>query len=478
LAVHLSVVMPVYNERHLVAESIARVLAVETPLISRLDLIVVDDGSTDGTRAILRALADKHRDRITYLEHESNRGKGAAVRTGIARARGSVTVIQDADLEYHPNEFERLMLPFVREDADAVYGSRFLTREYRRVLYYRHALGNQLITTLCNLLSDLNLTDMETCYKAVRTRLLVSIPLRSDDFRIEPELTLKLARRGARIFEVPINYAGRTYEEGKKIGLRDAFLAVVAMLRFSFSSDVYASDREGATALVALSSVSRFNRWMADAIRPWLGDRVLEIGAGIGSLTRSLLPRDRYTVSEVNPDYLEYLRGFARGKPYMEVAHVDLADSDDFYDHLGAYDTVLCLNVLEHVADEDAALRNVHSALAPGGRAIVLVPQGPRLYGALDEAVGHYRRYTRATLRGALERAGFAVEEICDFNRASAPAWWINGVLLRRRRFSRVQLALVDRGTWLLRRLDRVLPWAGVSLIAVARPLRPMAGDE
>src|SRR5215475_3725844 len=170
--------MPVYNERYLVGESVRRVLAVQSPLISRLDLIIVDDGSTDGTREILRNLATRFPNRITYIEHERNQGKGAAVRTGIAQAKGGVTVIQDADLEYNPSDLPRLMAPFIENGADAVFGSRFLAGEYRRVLYYRHALGNRLLTALSNLLTDLNLTDMETCYKAVRTTLLQSIPIR------------------------------------------------------------------------------------------------------------------------------------------------------------------------------------------------------------------------------------------------------------------------------------------------------------
>ena len=213
MGVHLSVVIPVYNERYLVGESIRRVLAVESPLIDQLDVIVVDDGSTDGTRDVLRELAAEYPDRIDYVEHDHNRGKGAAVRTGVSRAVGGVTMIHDADLEYNPRDIPRMMVPFVDEGADAVYGSRFATSEYRRVIYFRHTLGNRLITFLADLFSDLNLTDVETCYKAVRTNLLRSIPIRSNDFRLEIELSFKLAKRGARIFEVPISYSGRGYEE-------------------------------------------------------------------------------------------------------------------------------------------------------------------------------------------------------------------------------------------------------------------------
>ncbi len=465
----LSVVMPVYNERYLVAESIARVLAVESPLISRLDLIVVDDGSTDGTREILRSIAQRHSDRVTYVEHSRNVGKGGAVATGIARARGGVTVIQDADLEYNPGDLPKLMAPFLRDEADAVFGSRFLAGDYRRVLYFRHSLGNKLLTGLCNLLTDLNFSDMETCYKAVRTPLLQSIPLRSRDFRFEPELTLKLSKRGARIFEVPISYAGRTYEEGKKIALKDAFLAVGAIIHWWLIDDIYKPDEYGSNILVSLSSVPNFNRWMGSVVRPHLGARVLEIGAGIGNMTRTLCPRDRYTASDLNPLYLDYLRTSFGDRPYLDVKRVDLSDARDFEPLAGTYDTVVCLNVLEHIPDEEGALTNIRMALETGGKAIILVPQNPSLYGTLDEILGHERRYTRVSLHEALTKAGFTVETMFDFNRATTLPWWFNGKVLRRRHFGRLQLKILNLTVWLLRPLDKLLPWHGTSLVVVAR---------
>jgi SAM-dependent methyltransferase len=391
------------------------------------------------------------------------------VQTALALAKGSVTVIQDADLEYDPKDLPKLMVPFLHDSADAVFGSRFLVSEYRRVLYFRHAVGNQLLTTMCNLIADVNMTDMETCYKAVRTRLLQSIPIRSNDFRLEPELTIKLAKRGARMFEVPISYAGRTYAEGKKIGFKDAVLAFATMLRWWLIDDLYKEDEYGSNILVHMSGVPRFNDWMADAVRPFVGARVLEVGAGLGSLTQALLPRDRYTVSDVNPYYLDYLHNFSDGKPYMDVRRVDLSKTDDFAELGEQYDTVICLNVLEHVGDERAALGNIRGALAPGGRAIVLVPQNPEIYGTLDEVLGHERRYTPDTLRGVLSAAGFEIEQIFDFNRVTTPAWWFNGKVMKRRHFSKPQLKIVNMMTWLFRRLEDVLPWHGASLIGVAR---------
>ena len=469
MAEHLSVIMPVYNERYLVAESVQRVLAIKSPLISRLDLIIVDDGSTDGTRPLLRQLAAEHPDRITYIEHEQNGGKGAAVVTGLAHAQGSVTVIQDADLEYNPQDLPRLMVPFVELGADAVFGSRFVSSEYRRALYFRHTLGNRAITLLSNLLTDLDLTDVETCYKAVRTELLRSIPIRSRDFRIEVELTFKLAKRGARIFEVPISYAGRTYEEGKKIGVRDAVLALGAMMRFWLNDDTYQPDEYASNILVDLLAVRQFNNWLCDTIRPFVGARVLELGAGIGNLSANLLPRDRYTVSDLNPHHLRYLNNFAEAKPYMDVCRVDLAQADDFAPLRGRYDTVIAINLLEHMTDEGGALDNVRTVLEPGGRAIILVPQNPHLFGSLDEVLGHQRRYTAEQLRAVLQSHGFSIEHLFDFNRITTPGWWLNGQVLRRRHFGRVQLRLVDRLTWLFRRLEPILPWHGASLIAVAQ---------
>ncbi len=473
MSISLSLVMPVYNERYLVAEAIRRVLAVRSEWIRELQLVVVDDGSTDGTREILAELARQHADRLLYIPHEINRGKGAAVRTGIERCTGDVTLIQDADLEYDPQDIPRLMLPFVRQGADAVFGSRFSDAEYRRVLYFRHTLGNRLITLLANLGTDLNLSDVETGYKAVRTPLLKSIPIRSNDFRIEIELSFKLAKRGARIFEVPISYNGRSYEEGKKIGFKDALLALAAIVRWWLIDDLYRPDQYGSNILAALSEVPRFNLWMARQLRPFVGSRVLEIGAGIGNLTRTMLPRDSYTASEINPLYIEQLRALGEFRPYMSVVEVDLERSDHFSSFQQQFDTVICLNVLEHVPEESKALANLFGALTENGRALILVPQHPWLHGSLDEVLGHCRRYTRRSLEEALLSAGFAIDRIFDFNRISVPGWWLNARVLQRKHIGRFQLKILDSFLWLLKRIDPWLPWGGVSLIAVAR--RPAA---
>jgi glycosyltransferase involved in cell wall biosynthesis len=224
--VRLSVVIPVFNEVRTVERLLNRVR--EVPIWT--EVIVVDDGSTDGTRDLLRELEGTLVDRLVL--HERNRGKGAALRTGFGHATGDVVVVQDADLEYDPREFPMLLQPILEGKADAVYGSRFLGGPHR-VLFFWHSVGNRVLTLLSNMFTDVNLTDMETCYKMIRRELLHTLPLSANRFGIEPEITARLAQAGARIYELPISYDGRSYAEGKKIGWRDGVSALWCIFRYN-----------------------------------------------------------------------------------------------------------------------------------------------------------------------------------------------------------------------------------------------------
>ena len=227
----LSIVIPVYNERATLEELVSRVLAVDTGM--EREIILVDDGSTDGSLDIYPRLSERWPDEVFHIELlKKNRGKGAAVRAGFAIATGDVVLIQDADLEYDPRDYPRLLRPIVEGKADVVYGSRFVGSEYHRVHLFWHMIGNRVLTLLSNMMTNLNLTDMETCYKVFRREVVQSLRLTSDTFTIEPELTAKIARGKWRIYEVGISYAGRDYSEGKKIGVADGFKALWAIARF------------------------------------------------------------------------------------------------------------------------------------------------------------------------------------------------------------------------------------------------------
>ncbi|MEO5821432.1 MAG: glycosyltransferase, partial [Vicinamibacteraceae bacterium] len=469
----LSVLVPVYNEQYLVAESLGRLeVLADSPFLERVEVIVVDDCSKDGTPRVLADFAaSRAGSRLSwrFLRHERNGGKGTAIRTALAAATCELCVIHDADLEYHPRDLLHIVQVFVDELADAVFGSRFAGGQVRRVLLYRHQLGNKFLTFLCNLATNLNLTDMETCYKAVRTDLLKSIPIQSNDFRLEPELTIKLAKRQARIFEVPISYSGRTYQEGKKINWRDGFKALWAIARFTLSDEIYVRDAYGSQMLARLSHAPRFNAWMADTVRPFCGQRVLEIGAGVGNLTLHLVPRTAFVASDVNPLYLRTLSALRTDRPYLSVESCDVSDAASFPARAGGYDTVLCLNVIEHVADDVQALINIRSVLAADGRAVILVPQGPSNFGTLDEALGHQRRYTEASLTAAAAAAGLDVERILRFNRVGTIAWFLNGKVLRRRTFGLFQIKMLGLLTPIMRALDAYLPLPSLSLIAILK---------
>jgi glycosyltransferase involved in cell wall biosynthesis len=465
----LSVLIPVYNERYLVGELIRRVLAAPLPENMSREIIVVDDGSTDGTRSILEQIANENPETIRYFPQPKNQGKGAAIRKAIGEATGDFSIFQDADLEYDPNDYQVILKPLLSGHADVVYGSRFLSGERRRVLYFWHSIGNTVLTTLSNMLTDLNLTDMETCYKAFRTSVLKTIPIRCRGFGLEPEITAKIAKRGLKVYEVPISYDGRTYLEGKKITWKDGIRALLVMLKYWLIDDLY-DEKSGHEILASISKAHRFNRWMADtAVRPYLGHRVLEIGAGIGNMTVQLLPRETYVASDMDDLHLEVLQNLSLRSLHLKSQRIDAQNPDDFKELQNKVDTVVCLNVLEHIPDSRAALKNMYDVLEPGGRAIILVPQGHWLYSPLDKALEHVKRYTRSELANALSEAGFQVEKTFHFNRIGVAGWALNGKLLRRTRMAKFQLKMFDSLVWLWRRIDWLLPWHGLSIVGVAR---------
>ncbi|MGF1488314.1 MAG: glycosyltransferase family 2 protein [Prochloraceae cyanobacterium] len=228
MSVKLSVVIPCYNELGTIGQVIE---AVKASPVENCEIIIVDDGSTDGTRELLKSKIENRVDRVIY--HHKNQGKGAALRSGFTAATGDIVIVQDADLEYDPQEYPRVINPIINNKADVVYGSRFLGSDPHRVLYYWHSVGNGFLTTLSNMMTNINLTDMETCYKAFRREIIQGIEIEEKRFGFEPEITAKVAKLGCRIYEVGISYYGRTYKEGKKIGWKDGFQAIFCILKYN-----------------------------------------------------------------------------------------------------------------------------------------------------------------------------------------------------------------------------------------------------
>ena len=463
--------MPAFNERATIVEVLDRVLA--SPLVA--EVIVVDDGSTDGTADLVDTVHDP---RLRLERQPFNMGKGAALRRGIAEATADFVIIQDADLEYDPTDYEKVLRPLRSGTADVVYGSRFAGGGERRVLYFWHTIGNRLLTTASNAMTDLNLTDMETCYKAFRRDIIQSIEIEEDRFGFEPEITAKVARRKLRVYEVAVSYDGRTYEEGKKIGWRDGVRALYCIARYSplwperkierasgFSAEV---DDELTGSLHSLDDATNYAQWIVDQFAGEMHGTVVEFGAGSGTITERLSElADHVSATDLSDTRIDELRARFRDDPRVEVVQGDAAAV------LAGrtVDAVVMVNVLEHLDDDVKVLTQLRDALRPGGVVALFVPAHPGLYSDFDRRVGHIRRYTKATLGTALSRAGFEVPQVRYVNAPGALAWWAVARTLGQTPTSGPLVRAYDRRVVpALRRLEdgRDLRF-GQSLVAVGR---------
>ncbi len=402
----LSVLMPVYNERWTLPEIIQRVL--QSPVGLEIELVVVDDGSTDGSWELLQALAARDV-RIKPIRHWRNRGKGAAIRTAIAHMTGQVAVIQDADLEYDPTDFPRLLGPILSGQADAVFGSRYLGQT-RRALPFWHALVNKALTLLSNAVTNLALTDMETCYKMVRADVLRLLRLESDSFAIEPELTCRLAQWGAEIYEVPIRYCARGYAEGKKIRPMDGVRAIAVLLRTTLQWRRFSRhERFNRLACQARNPIQ--DARLAERLRPSLGPRVLHLGAGIGTLSRFLVDRPELVLVEPDPICRHVLARRLGHRSNVRIACrlEDIAGPvmGQPARAAGLFDAIVCSEPAVYLGDiEGDWVAECFRLLSPGGRCVLVASFPPA---------------ELASLCARLRAAGFELPEGQDKAPAEGP---------------------------------------------------------
>jgi len=424
----LSVIIPVYNEVNTIEEIIRR---VESAPYDK-EILIVDDGSTDGATRILKELQEK-KPHLRIFFKEKNEGKGSAIREAVPHVTGEMVVIQDSDLEYFPEEYPRMVEVIQSGKADVVFGSRFLGPH--RVFFFTHYLANKMLTMLCNILFNTILSDMATGYKMFRAEILKAMPLHANGFGFDAEVAGKIFRKKLRVYEVPISYDGRTYEDGKKIRWTDAFVMLYWLLRARLTTlDI------GEETLFRLSSVNKYYEIFHRRVAHLIGQRVLEIGSGNGNFTRFLLGKDRVVATDYSENHLRTLRQRFVESDRFRIHRFDATETPAPVLREHQVDTVICLNVLEHIEDDVAALRNMRSLLAPGGRLILLVPSLKALFGSLDIGLEHYRRYSRSELLERVREAGFEIEDTFFFNLWGIPGWFINSRILRRKVLPKFQL--------------------------------------
>lgn len=454
--VKLSIIIPVYNEINTVLEIIRRIQ--NEP--HEKEIIIVDDGSSDGTTELLRQIKDSN---IKLILNDTNRGKGYAIRTAIQYITGDIAIIQDADLEYYPDEYSELIKPILENKADAVYGSRFLGTH--RVFYFFHYLGNVIINLFANFLLNTNLSDIMTGYKAFRTSIFKNLTLRAASFAFEVEVTAEVFKRGYRVYETPISYEGRNYEEGKKIKWFDFFICLYWLIKARLRGiDI------GKETLLRMRLMKNNNTWTYNKIKPYLNMHILEIGAGLGTISRYLVSGNRNVIlMDINDEYVGYLKNRFMGAPYVKVVQADICNINETL-KVEKFDTVVCINILEHIEKDLDVLRNIRDILIKDGRLLIIVPAHKNLFGTMDRELSHYRRYSQKELSGKLKEAGFIIEEIEYMNSPAAIGWFIKYKIFRSKHMPLFGIWVFDKFIPLISKIEEgiKLPF-GLSLFTVAR---------
>ncbi len=489
----LSIILPIFNERLYLSEIFRRIMTTRlNPEVSSIEILAVDDGSTDGSREWLSETEKGFSTRFksssglpTFMKTlflPKNSGKGAAVRAGIEASTGDVILIQDADLEYHPKDYPSLLAPILANQADAVFGSRFVgggSSGHRRVLYFWNAVVNRVLNLLFNFLANMTCTDIGTGYKALKGPLARSLRLKSNRFGFEPEISARLAKARIRLFEVGISYYGRTYAEGKKIGPFDAIAAVFHIIRFTlFGGSPYHAGLLQTLSALENASDQLYCESLRDLIRflPKKGRlKILEVGSGIGSITQELIKHGSVVASDLSDEYTGMLRerfGFVddfKSVQWDATAAIESAATPEEV-RSGHFDLIVAFNVVEHLPHADQVIQRWRSLLSAEGAMMLLVPFSQRLYTPIDRAVGHVKRYTRPELENLLESCGAQVIQSRYANPLGILGWILNGKILGRDTLPQGQIKLYSFLKPFIKPIEKPLNrYIGLSIISLAK---------
>lgn len=463
----LSVLLPVKNQQWSIERLLNQILTQS--LTIQCEVIVVDDHSTDQTSAVVQRIAQSDRRvRLVRMDHAS--GRCAALLAAIEQMSGDVAIVADTSNGYDHGDYQPLLQPIIRGDADAVFGSRY-TRNCRRIGSFWNALGDRFSTVCSNAINDLNLTDLCAAHKAVRADILRELRFSAAHGSFETQLATRLAQWDARIDEVPITWHPTANGTGtnKRRVFRTVLSTLATLLKCRLSDNRF-TRHTGMYVLRSVAKAQNYNRWLADQVRPFLGARIAEAGAGIGNMSCWISECQHLLLVDHDPVYIRTLKDKYQSRSNVHVRHCDLIEPDFESQWIDdRLDTVFCSNVLEHLGPDRQILQSFSNALQPGGHCIIIVPAEPVLYNGLDVSLGHYRRYQASQLADLMQQAGLDVVYQSQVCKLGAIAWFVNGTLLRRRRLTPRQMRVFDRLWPLMKMFDRWLPWRGMSLIMVGQ---------
>ncbi|MBL7150392.1 glycosyltransferase [Candidatus Microgenomates bacterium] len=466
----LSIIIPVYNEEKTILKILIKVKEADT-LGLKKEIIIVDDGSTDGTKAQISKLKLRSNNIIIkMIEHRQNQGKGAAVQSGLKAASGDILLIQDADLEYSPRDYPRLLRPIVEKQTKVVYGSRLMKMKFS--LFGKnptplplHYLGNRFLSWATSFLYCAKITDMETGYKVMRKEVYKRLHLAAKRFELEPEITAKILKMGYKILETPITIKPRGYKEGKKISWKDGIKALFVLLKYRF---LERDDIEKKYGFDQLTIGKRYSNWIYQTIKPYLRNPLLEIGCGVGNMTEFMKQEHRVIATDIDPKFLKQAEKRLGVGKNIRFELFNIEKKKKMEDQVF---TIIGINVLEHIKEDEKALENMYNILQPGGRVVILVPALRWLFSSLDKHFGHYRRYTRTELIEKLQKAKFKIEKMHYFNLLGIVYWFILGKILRRKTFFPLTGRTVNFIVPISQILESQVSPVGLSLLVIAKKI-------